>query len=567
MPDFWMDVDTALSEVPVNIMPLLDDTDFKTIEDAVAYNAAGMALFWHFVTSAGAYTVTAVTPTTAGDYDWTDQGTAGIYTIEIPASGGASINNDTEGYGWFTGKATGVLPWRGPTIGLRAAAINDSMCDTNTTGLLAPTVAGRTLDVSAGGEAGVDWANVGTPGSTVGLTATTVATVTTATTATNVTTVNGLAANVITATSIAADAITAAKIATGAIDADALATDAVAEIADGVWDEPIAGHLTAGTEGIYVAVGGGILIDTTITGVPTSTSWTFSGGVASANFYKDQIVYILSGTGIGQARPILSSSEAAGTTTLTFDEAFIVTPAAADRFCITSAHIHPISQIADVIWDEDATAHQTQGTFGQAIGDPAADTNTIYKAVVTDATGATVGVDVAAVLDDTGTAGVVVAAGSKTGYSLTATTGLGNQTANITGNLSGSVGSVTGAVGSVTGAVGSVTGAVGSVTGNVGGNVVGSVGSLGTTAKSDVNAEVVDALNVDTYAEPGQESPGATASLVKKIGYLYKAWRNRTKQTASQYSLYNDDAATVDQKATFSDDGTTADKGEISTGP
>jgi hypothetical protein len=41
----------------------------------------------------------------------------------------------------------------------------------------------------------------------------------------------------------------------------------------------------------------------------------------------------------------------------------------------------------------------------------------------------------------------------KTGYTLTATTGLGNQTANLTGNLSGSVGSVTGAVGSVTAAV------------------------------------------------------------------------------------------------------------------
>lgn len=39
----------------------------------------------------------------------------------------------------------------------------------------------------------------------------------------------------------------------------------------------------------------------------------------------------------------------------------------------------------------------------------------------------------------------------KTGYALTATTGLGNQTADITGSLSGSVGSVTGAVGSVTG--------------------------------------------------------------------------------------------------------------------
>lgn len=30
------------------------------------------------------------------------------------------------------------------------------------------------------------------------------------------------------------------------------------------------------------------------------------------------------------------------------------------------------------IWDADATSHQTQGTFGQAIGDPAADTSTIW---------------------------------------------------------------------------------------------------------------------------------------------------------------------------------------------
>src|SRR3990167_9431207 len=70
-----------------------------------------------------------VSPTSAGDYDWTDQGDSGIYTIEIPASGGVSINNDTEGYGWFTGVATGILPWRGPVIGFRAAALNDALCD------------------------------------------------------------------------------------------------------------------------------------------------------------------------------------------------------------------------------------------------------------------------------------------------------------------------------------------------------------------------------------------------------------------------------------------------------
>ena len=162
MPDMYLDVDVALAEVPVNVFPLTDDTDFKTRETAIAYNAAGMDLVWNFVTSAGAMTQTAVTPTTAGDYDWTHQGD-GMYSIEIPASGGASINNDTEGYGWFTGFVTGVMPWRGPVIGFRAAAINDSLLDTNTTGLLAPTTAGRTLDVTSGGEAGLDLNNINLP--------------------------------------------------------------------------------------------------------------------------------------------------------------------------------------------------------------------------------------------------------------------------------------------------------------------------------------------------------------------------------------------------------------------
>jgi len=128
MPDLWLDVDTALSEVPVNIMPLLDDTDFKTREESVAYDAAGLELIWHFTTTGGATTATVVTPTTGGDYDWAHQD-GGMYTIEIPAAGGASINNDTEGFGWFTGVATGVLPWRGPVIGFRAAGLNNVLID------------------------------------------------------------------------------------------------------------------------------------------------------------------------------------------------------------------------------------------------------------------------------------------------------------------------------------------------------------------------------------------------------------------------------------------------------
>lgn len=128
MPDIWMDVDAAVAEVPVNVLPLIDDTDFKSREVAITYDQAGMDLVWNFVTTAGAMTQTAVSPTTGGDYDWAHQGD-GMYSIEIPASGGGSINNDTEGFGWFTGYATGVLPWRGPTIGFRAAALNNLLID------------------------------------------------------------------------------------------------------------------------------------------------------------------------------------------------------------------------------------------------------------------------------------------------------------------------------------------------------------------------------------------------------------------------------------------------------
>lgn len=129
MPDMWMDVDAALSEVPISKMPLIDDTDFKTREESVTYDQSGLDLVWNFETTAGVLTQTAVTPTdTAGDYDWVNQGN-GAYTIEIPASGGASINNDTEGFGYFSGFATGILPWIGPIIGFRAAGLNNLLVD------------------------------------------------------------------------------------------------------------------------------------------------------------------------------------------------------------------------------------------------------------------------------------------------------------------------------------------------------------------------------------------------------------------------------------------------------
>ncbi len=113
--------------------------------------------------------------------------------------------------------------------------------------------------------------------------------------------------------------------------------------------------------------------------------------------------------------------------------------------------------------------------------------------------------------------------------------------------------------GNVDGSVASVSGAVGSVTGSVGSNV-----ELGP---AEVNAEVVDVLFTDTDAEPVKGLPGATIPIADKIGFLYKAWRNRSTQNATTYSLYNDDATTVDHDATVSDDTTTADRGEMTDGP
>lgn len=97
--------------------------------------------------------------------------------------------------------------------------------------------------------------------------------------------------------------------------------------------------------------------------------------------------------------------------------------------------------------------------------------------------------------------------------------------------------------------------------------VLAAIAALNNLSAAQVNAEVVDALNVDTYAEPGQEAPGATVSLVKKIGYLYKFLRNKITQTATTLSIFADDASTVDQKATVSDDATTYTRGEIGSGP
>ena len=110
-------VDTA---IVVSVGPLVDDTDFKTLETAIAYNAAGMSVDLFQETAAGV-TKTDITPTTGGANDWTHEGN-GVYELEITAA-----QNDAEGALWVVGVCDGVLPFESPRYTVVPAGVHNAL--------------------------------------------------------------------------------------------------------------------------------------------------------------------------------------------------------------------------------------------------------------------------------------------------------------------------------------------------------------------------------------------------------------------------------------------------------
>lgn len=84
---------------------------------------------------------------------------------------------------------------------------------------------------------------------------------------------------------------------------------------------------------------------------------------------------------------------------------------------------------------------------------------------------------------------------------------------------------------------------------------------------AQVNSEVVDGLNVDTYAEPAQGSPPATISIRQMLHYLYKWTRNKKDNDGATTQFYNDAGTVVDHKQATSEAAGVVTKGEIATGP
>jgi hypothetical protein len=112
-------------------------------------------------------------------------------------------------------------------------------------------------------------------------------------TASDIDTVDGIVDSILADTGtdgvvLANDAITAAKIAANAIGASELAADAVAEIADAVWDEAIAGHAGAGSTGEALSAAGAA-------GDPWITALPGAYGVGSAGYLLGNVLSAATG--------------------------------------------------------------------------------------------------------------------------------------------------------------------------------------------------------------------------------------------------------------------------------
>ncbi len=238
--------------------------------------------------------------------------------------------------------------------------------------------------------------------------------------------------------SMDAGSVTAAAVATDAIDADALAADAVTEIQSGL-------ATSANQTTILNRIGA-------FTGSGVNTILGFFQAVARSD--------------------ATTPSDMGGD----YDDATDSLEAIRDRgdAAWTSATPPTAAAIADAVWDEDATGHQTTGTFGAAIGDPAANTETIYDAVVTDATGINVATD---------------------------------------------------------------------------------INNLNDISTAQVNAEVLDVLDTDTFGEPTGVPP-ASASITDKLGYVYMGLRNKITVTSTKKTFF-DDSDNAEWEKDLSDDGST----------
>jgi hypothetical protein len=222
------------------------------------------------------------------------------------------------------------------------------------TACLKPTTAGRSLDVSSGGEAGIDFANIGSPTTTVNLSGTTIKAVTDRVSA-NTDQWNGVT-------------VTGMPLPTSSYTSPPTA----ATIADAVWDEASGDHLAAGSTGASLNAAGSA-------GDPWTTTLpgTYSGSQAG-KILAD--ILVDTGTTLqGELDGIQADTEdiqsRLPTALVSGRIDASVGAMAANVLTASALATDAVGEIADGVWDEAMSGHTTAGTYGGRI--PRSDTSNV----------------------------------------------------------------------------------------------------------------------------------------------------------------------------------------------
>jgi PKD repeat protein len=121
----------------------------------------------------------------------------------------------------------------------------------------------------------------------------------------------------------------------------------IGAVADGVWDEPYAGHTTAGTFGKLMDIlrKANLWFDGTVSNAITPTTLTFSSNVAATtSAYAHAVLLFVSGPLTGENSPIISYNSTNGVFVL--EEALTAVPSNGDEFVvIAGSHVHAIADI------------------------------------------------------------------------------------------------------------------------------------------------------------------------------------------------------------------------------
>ena len=338
-----------------------------------------------------------------------------------------------------------------------------------------------------------------------------------------------------------------------------------AAIADAVWDEAQSGHVASGSFGEMATELAAVLVDTAeigaagagLTAVPWNSSWdTEVQSECNDALVAIHLDHLLAADYDPASKP--------GTSTALLNE-LVENDGGVSRFTTNALENAPgasAAAIADAVWDEAQSGHVTAGSFGEIATEIA---SVLVDTAVIGAAGAGLtaipwnsswDAEVQSEVND-----------ALTAFNVVATSDLPTNFADLsitasTGRIDVSLIEGVDATNQIRDAiVDDATRIDASALNTLSGHDPGA--TLSSLTAAQVNAEIVDALDTDTYAELGAV-PAATASLSDKIAWLFMLARNKVTQTATTVTVRNDADSGNVATSTVSDNGTTATRGEFS---